>query len=62
MLQYVMTRINLVPAEDLTDQHLFSEFREIKMIAASLNRSLRTKSLNDVLTSIPAPLHWAQVM
>lgn len=27
-----MTRINLVPAEELMDQHLFAEFREIKMV------------------------------
>jgi len=34
-----MTRINLVPPEELTDQHLFAEFREIKMIPKSLARS-----------------------
>lgn len=36
-----MTRINLVPPSALTDQHLFSEFREIKMIPKSLARSLQ---------------------
>lgn len=35
-----MTRINLVPVEELTDQHLFAEFREIKMVPKSLRRSL----------------------
>lgn len=35
-----MTRINLVPPEELADQHLFAEFREIKMIGPSLKRSL----------------------
>jgi deoxyribonuclease (pyrimidine dimer) len=35
-----MTRINLVPPSELTDQHLFAEFREIKMIPKSLRRSL----------------------
>lgn len=35
-----MTRINLVPPAELTDQHLFAEFREIKMIPKSLARSL----------------------
>ncbi len=35
-----MTRINLVPPEELTDQHLFAEFREIKMVAKSLRRSI----------------------
>lgn len=36
-----MTRINLVPVEELMDQHLFAEFREIKMVPKSLRRSLR---------------------
>lgn len=27
-----MTRINLIHARELADQHLFAEFREIKMI------------------------------
>lgn len=36
-----MTRINLVPPEELNDQHLFAEFREIKMVPKSLLRSLR---------------------
>ena len=35
-----MTRINLVPPHELTDQHLFAEFREIKMIPKSLARSV----------------------
>lgn len=35
-----MTRINLVPPEELTDQHLFAEFREIKMVPKALRRSL----------------------
>ena len=35
-----MTRINLVPPQELADQHLFAEFREIKMVPASLARSL----------------------
>ena len=36
-----MTRINLIHPSELTDQHLFAEFREIKMIPKSLRRSLR---------------------
>jgi len=36
-----MTRINLVPPEELMDQHLFAEFREIKMVPKSLARSLK---------------------
>lgn len=35
-----MTRINLVPPGELHDQHLFAEFREIKMVPKSLARSL----------------------
>lgn len=35
-----MTRLNLVPVEELTDQHLFAEFREIKMVPKSLRRSI----------------------
>lgn len=38
-----MTRINLVPVRELTDQHLFAEFREIKMVPKSLRRSLLAK-------------------
>ena len=36
-----MTRLNLVPPSELMDQHLFAEFREIKMVPKSLRRSLR---------------------
>lgn len=35
-----MTRINLIPPAELMDQHLFAEFREIKMIPKSLRRSI----------------------
>lgn len=49
-----MTRINLIDPALLTDQHLFAEFREIKMIPKSLARSLRTKSINEIYRSIPA--------
>lgn len=49
-----MTRINLIDPSLLTDQHLFAEFREIKMVPKSLTRSLRTKSINEIYRSIPA--------
>lgn len=39
-----MTRLNLVPPEELYDQHLFAEFREIKMVPKSLRRSLAAVS------------------
>jgi deoxyribonuclease (pyrimidine dimer) len=47
-----MTRINLVRPEDLADQHLFAEWREIKMVPAALRRSLKTKSVDAVLKSV----------
>ena len=48
-----MTRINLVPPEELMDQHLFAEFREIKMVPKSLSRSLKARGAEDVLKRIP---------
>lgn len=48
-----MTRINLVSPDELMDQHLLAEWREIKMVPASLRRSLKTKSIEQVLSSIP---------
>lgn len=39
-----MTRINLVPPEELYDQHLVAEYREITMVPASLNRTLKSKA------------------
>lgn len=35
------------------DQHLFAEFREIKMVPKALNRSLRTKQPTEILKNIP---------
>lgn len=48
-----MTRINLVKPQDLADQHLFAEWREIKMVPAALRRSLKTKSINETIANIP---------
>jgi len=48
-----MTRINLVPPSELTDQHLFAEWREIKMVPKALARSLKARGLHGVLNSIP---------
>ena len=48
-----MTRINLVPVQDLADQHLFAEWREIKMVPAALRRSLKTRKIGDILAGIP---------
>jgi len=38
-----VTRINLVPADILSDQHLMAEYRELPMVAAALKRSLASK-------------------
>lgn len=36
-----MTRINIIPPRDLTDQHLIAEIREINMVYPALKRSLK---------------------
>ena len=41
-----MTRINIIPVEDLTDQHLMAEYREIFMIGPALQKSLQSESWN----------------
>lgn len=38
-----MTRINLVDPEELMDQHLLAEYREIRLLCANLQRTLRSK-------------------
>ena len=38
-----MTRINIIPPSELTDQHLVAEYREIFMVPGSLNRTLVSK-------------------
>ena len=48
-----MTRINVVPVAELSNQHLFAEFREIRHIPHSLRRSLESRSPKDILASIP---------
>ena len=49
-----MTRLNLVPPDELSDQHLFAEWREIKMVPRSLARSLRARGALGVLKTIPS--------
>lgn len=48
-----MTRINVVTPQSLTDQHLMAEYRELTMVHASLRRSLKTKTVREVLSKIP---------
>ena len=38
-----MTRINIINPQELTDQHLIAEYREITMVPGSLNRTLNSK-------------------
>ena len=39
-----MTRINIIEPNELTDQHLIAEYREIFMVGGSLRRTLNSKS------------------
>ena len=39
-----MTRINLINPEELTDQHLIAEYREITMVPAALKRTINSKA------------------
>ena len=39
-----MTRINIISPSELTDQHLIAEYREITMVPAALNRTLKSKA------------------
>lgn len=49
-----MTRINSnLDPKSLKRMHLVAELREITMVPAALRRSLRTKTPEDVLKSIP---------
>lgn len=48
-----MTRVNLVPPQELYDQHLFAEWRELKMIPKSLQRSLAARGLEGVVKMVP---------
>jgi deoxyribonuclease (pyrimidine dimer) len=47
-----MTRINLVYAKDLADQHLFAEWREIKMIVPAAKRSLAAQPVVKICQKI----------
>tara|TARA_R110001599_G_scaffold327290_1_gene540207 strand:+ start:2104 stop:2529 length:426 start_codon:yes stop_codon:yes gene_type:complete len=48
-----MTRINLVPAGELADQHLVAEYREIFMVGSSLQRSLKSPNWPKRKDSLP---------
>ena len=48
-----MTRINLVPITELSDQHLVAEYREIFMVGPSLQRSLKSLNWNKTKETLP---------
>jgi deoxyribonuclease (pyrimidine dimer) len=48
-----MTRINLVEPQELTDQHLVAEYREIRLLTALLQKTLKSKQ-GFVPSKVPA--------
>ena len=56
-----MTRINLVPPEELSDQHLVAEYREIFMVGSSLQRSLKSPNWEKKSQSLNSS-HLTKVM
>ena len=48
-----MTRINLVKVQELTDQHLVAEYREIFMVGSALQRSLKSPNWEKTKKSLP---------
>ena len=48
-----MTRINLVPITELSDQHLIAEYREIFMVGPALQRSLKSPTWNKTKETLP---------
>ncbi len=48
-----MTRINLVPPQELSDQHLIAEYREIFMVGSSLQRSMKSIKWDKTKNSLP---------
>jgi|TARA_B110001454_G_C12701620_1_gene426800 deoxyribonuclease (pyrimidine dimer) len=48
-----MTRINLVQPDELSNQHLVAEYREIFMVGSSLQRSLRSLNWDKTKQTLP---------
>jgi len=57
-----LTRINIVPVEELTDQHLMAEYREIFMIGSALQISLKSKNWDPKRIPIKFTLNTGLVM
>jgi deoxyribonuclease (pyrimidine dimer) len=49
-----MTRINIVPVEELSQQHLVAEYREIMRLPGNLKASLNRKSKPFSMSEIPS--------
>lgn len=49
-----MTRINVVPVEELTQRHLIAELHEIVRLPTNLHQSLNRKSKHFSMSEIPA--------
>jgi len=48
-----MTRINLVQPEELSNQHLVAEYREIFMVGSALQRSLKSPNWHKTKQTLP---------
>ncbi len=48
-----MTRINLMPPSELSDQHLFAEFREIRRVPSCVQKALKTTSVSLLPYTLP---------
>ena len=48
-----MTRINLVTPDELSNQHLVAEYREIFMVGSALQRSLKSPHWDTTKKSLP---------
>lgn len=44
-----MTRVNIIPVQELTDQHLFAEYREITRLFALVKQACDKYPINKVL-------------
>lgn len=48
-----MTRVNVIPVEELHDKHLIAEYREIPRIVNLVRKNLEKKNIFDMLKEIP---------
>ena len=44
-----MTRINIIPTQELADQHLVAEYRELFMVGSALQRTLKSKNCDKMI-------------